>query len=606
MGLGRKILTGGAVMLCTGAAYVVWDIAKKRKSDTHTYRSLLDQYLSYRVFSIVGRHMRRKLERDCENVAAVQEEVLLQRLREHADTAYGRTYRFADVTSREDYRGSHPLTRYEHYREYVERMIAGEEMVLTAFKPIVFGTTSGTSGKYSIIPMGQKQRVNFFLQGVTVALSSMLEGFPESDNLQKDLKIFHMPHFKESAAGIPIGPNSSSPANSQAMLNLYSTPKPGFDIMSEREALYVHLLFALKDRNLGIIEANFSFRVHTALVMMEACWEQLVTDIEKGCVDPNLNIEDDIRAALNQLLKPDLGRAQELREEFQKGFDGIVRRVWPFMGLILATDTGSFDLYRQKLKSHYGKGIPMYSPIYGATEGLVGVNIWPSDEERHYILCPRSMVFELIPVDSSDQDQPDTLWLEQAQLGGVYELVITNAGGLYRYRFGDVVKVVGFYHKCPVIQFMYRQGQMLNVRGEKTSEDMFYQALKSAKTSWADTGVHVVDYCCAESVLVQEGQADPLPHYVLFLELQNGVKGQEKQYAQQLEDCLRTTAYMYDRCRTQGSIGPLVVHLMPEGCFSEYREHLLSNTMAGSNQLKVPRVMKRRTDVDFMMDRLKE
>ena len=37
-----------------------------------------------------------------------------------------------------------------------------------------------------------------------------------------------------------------------------------------------------------------------------------------------------------------------------------------------------------------------------------------------------------------------------------YELVITNAGGFYRYRFGDVVKVVDFYNQCPVIEFQYR------------------------------------------------------------------------------------------------------------------------------------------------------
>jgi hypothetical protein len=35
-------------------------------------------------------------------------------------------------------------------------------------------------------------------------------------------------------------------------------------------------------------------------------------------------------------------------------------------------------------------------------------------------------------------------------------MVITNASGLYRYRFGDVVKVVGHHNTCPVVEFQYR------------------------------------------------------------------------------------------------------------------------------------------------------
>ena len=32
---------------------------------------------------------------------------------------------------------------------------------------------------------------------------------------------------------------------------------------------------------------------------------------------------------LNKLLKPDIQRANDLRREFEKGFDEIARRIWP-------------------------------------------------------------------------------------------------------------------------------------------------------------------------------------------------------------------------------------------------------------------------------------
>ena len=43
---------------------------------------------------------------------------------------------------------------------------------------------------------------------------------------------------------------------------------------------------------------------------------------------------------LDSLLKPDIKRADELKEEFAKGFDGIVKRIWPHVNLVLACSTG--------------------------------------------------------------------------------------------------------------------------------------------------------------------------------------------------------------------------------------------------------------------------
>lgn len=49
------------------------------------------------------------------------------------------------------------------------------------------------------------------------------------------------------------GPNSSSPTNSKAELSFHSTPAAAFDIKTEPEALYVYLLFGLRDKKLGIL-----------------------------------------------------------------------------------------------------------------------------------------------------------------------------------------------------------------------------------------------------------------------------------------------------------------------------------------------------------------
>jgi len=69
-----------------------------------------------------------------------------------------------------------------------------------------------------------------FWQGVTVCLDAMSRAFPATNSLQKTLKLFYSPLFRQSEAGIPIGPNSSTPASSRHMLHLYTTPAPVYQV----------------------------------------------------------------------------------------------------------------------------------------------------------------------------------------------------------------------------------------------------------------------------------------------------------------------------------------------------------------------------------------
>ena len=375
--------------------------------------SAVDHYFTVSGVSWLGWYMRRKLEDSTKDVVKAQNETLLARIEENKGTEYGRRFQFSEIKSREDFVKKHPLTRYSHYEPYIERMMKGEKNVLTADQPVIFAVTSGTSGKSSIIPMLKKQQGTFFTQGISVLYGSMVEAFPKTNSLQKNMKFFYVPRLRMAECGIQIGPNSSSPANSKRILSLYSTPEAGFEILTEPEALYIHLLFGLKDRNLGIIEANFSSLIYAAFRSLAFNYEQLVTDIEKGQVNPELKIDDHIREKLNKIMSPDPKRAEELRQARNVGTVGIAKRIWPRLNLLLSTDSGTFEMYGDKLRQIYCNGTPIYSPLYGASEGLLGVNVWPTERPSRYLLAPKSMFFEFIPIDKSEEEQPKTLFIDQ-------------------------------------------------------------------------------------------------------------------------------------------------------------------------------------------------
>ncbi|XP_076446543.1 GH3 domain-containing protein-like [Babylonia areolata] len=608
MGILKKLFKGTVAVSAVGTGLLLYDVQRKRVYTDQKFSDALRHYLTVNSLAFIGYVFQRKLETATKNVAKVQEEFLLKQLQENADTEYGKLYNFAAIKTAEDFIRAHPLTRYPHYKPYVDRMMSGEKMVLTKDTPVVFAVTSGTSGTASIIPMVKKQREVFFLEGISVLYRCMVDAFPDSSYLNKDFKIFYNPVWRMSESGIKVGPNSATPSESKGLLHIYSTPEPAFEILSEPEALYVHLLFALRDRHIGMIEANFASLVFNAFKTLEHRVSDLVADIRNGTLNPNLALPADVRARLEALLSPDPDRAAEIQRAMEGGIEGAGKRLWPDLHVVLCTDTGTFTLYGQKLRDTFLKDVPLYSPIYGASEGLLGINIWPTSLPSMYLLHPCAQFFELIPVAHSEEDQPETLRLGQARLGEMYEVVITNPSCVYRYRFGDVVKVVGFHHECPIIEFMYRQGQFLNVRGEKTSESVFYDCLTSTVENW--DSVRLVDYCCAESIVVEDTDAKKyksrLPCYHIFLEVEGAEGAMSVSNAQKkmLDDALGTKSYPYSSFRQKGSIGEMQVHIVQPGTFRQLRDFMIQNTPASSNQYKVPRVLKRKEAVQFMFEKV--
>ncbi|XP_040924388.1 GH3 domain-containing protein isoform X3 [Betta splendens] len=592
-------LTPALGVCVLAGVWLLWrGTGSKAGGGQRTFGGLLRHYAAVKAVRWLGERQRRKLEADARNVTQVQEETLLKRLRKNANTCYGKQYDFRSMNGSGGFRAHHPVTTYEHYRELIGRVAAGEDKVLIAEEPSLLAVTSGTSGPSAVLLSTEDTNRDFFLQGVAVCLDAMHEAFPATNSLQRTTKFFYTPALRRSESGIPIGTNSSTPSSSRHVLHLYTTPAPALEVPGEKEALYLHLLFALKDPSVGTLESNFASTIFYAFIALQNHWQELVDDIEQGKVSSALALDPRLRARLEALMKPDPQRAAQLRAHFQNGFRGIAKQLWPQLNLVLAVDSGSNQIYGEMLRESYCRGVPFYSPFYAATEGLIGVNLWPQESSRRYVLCPRSMFCEFLPETSLEDASPHTLLMEEVVEGQNYELVITNASGLYRYRIGDIVKVVGFHHKCPIVEFQYRRGQMLNVRGEKVSELLFLGALKKAVGQWPPA--QLVDYCCAESGIMGDSIGGSDPHYQVFLELK-GVRNLTEEQRYKLDICLQQDSAVYKSFRIKGSIGPMRVQLVAEGAFRELQTQMMASSNTSPNTFKMHRVLHRREDAHFLL-----
>jgi hypothetical protein len=68
--------------------------------------------------------------------------------------------------------------------------------------------------------------------------------------------------------------------------------------------------------------------------------------------------------------------------------------------------------------------------------------------------------------------------LQDLRAEEAYEVVVTTAGGLWRYRLRDSVQVSGFIGRTPSLRFLGRGGNVSDLFGEKLSEEFVTRAIQ--------------------------------------------------------------------------------------------------------------------------------
>ena len=124
------------------------------------------------------------------------------------------------------------------------------------------------------------------------------------------------------------------------------------------------------------------------------------------------------------------------------------------------------------------------------------------------VLDVRHHYFEFIPEEQGDLEQPDTVEATDLIEGRNYFIVLTTAGGLYRYNISDLVRCVGFHGRAPLIEFLNKGAHYSSLTGEKLSEHQVIAAVEAAQRA-SGRAPAVVSPCA---------DWDDPPYYSLLIE----------------------------------------------------------------------------------------
>lgn len=508
-----------------------------------------------------------KLQFYASRAVRVQAVLLRCLMRRNAKTEYGKLHSFKQVRSVKAYQDMVPLTTYEDYQGYIGRMVQnGEQKLITAGRVKRYAETSGSVGKPKLVPLAawnlwvnqcfsvsypmgcayryyRAQKLRFPPQKGMLTMEGVVTPLPSGGTVScaSALPMYYIRSL--------IGFASTSPA---ALL----FPRPGE--ARQTNLSYFKLRFALTDRRVSYL-SSMSINVLEALMsFLEQNWEMLCDDIGSGRINESIPISDDMRPRMMKHIKPMPERAAELRAVFAQGFDEpIARRIWPDLGWIYAMGAGSLAIYRKKLGRYTGD-IPVYHTGYVASEGLMAVPAALGSKDC--ILLPQNCFFEFLPVEAPEDSRP--LTISEVEEGREYEVILTNCSGLYRYCIRDVVRVTGFYKRSPLIQFMYRRNQLLNICGEKTTQQHLDWAVEKMCED--------LDAACIGYSIYPDTESSP-GHYEVFVEFVAEVPQSEREHFRQvLDKCLDKANTLLPLTKQFNGVGDLQLHFLRPGTYDEY------------------------------------
>ncbi|XP_048782759.1 LOW QUALITY PROTEIN: GH3 domain-containing protein [Lagopus muta] len=408
------------------------------------------------------------------------------------------------------------------------------------------------------------------LQGVLLYLHALHRTFPQALTLRGTALLGWAPTAPRTPGFCPLP-------------TLYCTPPEAAALPLRSAALRVQLLFALQTRALRVLEARLPNELHDVLAALRDGWAELAHDLALGTLSPQPGLPEEVRGRLQALLVPDGTRAAELRAECERGFEGIVRRLWPQLQVVVVgTVRGGERLYYDALSRAACEGLPLYCPWYRVAGALLGVNLWPKEPTPRFVLCPEWAFCEFLPCPAEEEEKQHTVLLGELWEGREYTLILTARPREYRCRAGEVLQVAGFHKQCPVVEPVRRESQALSVRGESIPEEQFCRSLCRAVGMWP--GARLMDYICVESTLLGAFSGASAPHYEVFVELR-GLRDLSEGQRHKLDHCLQEDFPIYKSFRFKGSIGPLRLHLVGAGAFARLRE-------AMGRPVPMPRVLR--------------
>jgi len=481
---------------------------------------------------LYGRWRRRQLAR--QDAVATQERQLLRLIRRAQDTRFGRDHGFADIGTVAAFQERVPLHRYEDFWEGYWKDsfpdLAGASWPETI---PYFAKTSGTSsGASKFIPVS-KEIVGGNRRSILDMIACHLAARPGSKVLGgRSFMLGGAAELEQLAPGIQAGDMSGIAAGE---VPRWAQP------------------FYFPPADLARI----------------ADWEEKLRVLGPRSLQADIRILGGTTSWLLLFIQ-DLAK--------QEGKD--LAALYPALELIVYGGVG-FAPYRAAFEAMVAGTEIDLREVYPASEGFIAYADRGIGEGLR-LTTDIGLFYEFVPADRLGEEQPPRHWLDTAEVGQNYALVLSSPAGLFSYILGDTVRFLSL--DPPRILITGRTSTSLSAFGEHLVQEEIDLAIGSAAEA---IGTKVQDYAVG-AVYPNAERSTGQHRYVVEFAGEKPESAKIRRFTQVLDETLMRDNDDY-RGHREGDIqmlGPEVLAAAP-GTF--YRWMKARGRLGGQN--KVPRVL---------------
>jgi hypothetical protein len=426
-----------------------------------------------RAYRMVYGNAYRRFIADLAAPRQAQDRLLAKLIGGLTNTDYGKRYGVAHRDRYEDFAQKLPIVSYEQLSPWIQRQRRSQRPVICPGSVAFYERTSGSSGASKQIPYTRGLQGSFVRMFLLWAYDSLEHG----------------PRLQSGSTFLSVSPNLSprTPADGEVAASLQDDTDY---LPSLLRWLFGHYL--VLPRGLRQISDPTIFkRILAAHLLNEPALEvisvwnptyfsSLLEFIETNCS----LVANDLRAGmiaagrqLFQIPKATAAHRQRCAEMLERGPLDF-SAVWPQLKLLSCWTEGNAALVLEPLRCRLPNAVVQGKGLV-ATEAPMTIPLWQAPG-------PVPLLTEVFFEFASENGR--VFRLHELEVGAQYDLIITQRGGLARYRIGDRVEVLGRFQATPMLRFVGRSQVVSDLVGEKLNENFVRDALKGqaqlARARW--------------------------------------------------------------------------------------------------------------------------
>lgn len=527
------------------------------------------------VFAMRWPKFRAQLDR----AAAQQEEWLLHRIRLCRETRFGRDHGFDGIQSLADFRRRVPISRYDHFAPYIQAVAAGETNALIpdCEELAQFTITTGSGGTPKLNPVSKTWMRQYRLAWDLWGLKFFTD-HPRNLGLQM-LQLAGKWDMGKTPGGHQISMVSALLARVQnpMMKPYYATPSPVNDIPDPVARYYTALRLSITQRVGWIVLMNPGTLIRMAEIGDEFK-ELLLKDLRDGTLTDRFDVPVEVRNSLaSRLSRKHPAKVAQLEEIIRRTGTLYPKDYWP--PLIIGCWLGGTAGFQKTALPRYFGDVPMRDMGLVSSEGRHTIPI--EDSKPEGVPSIVSGYYEFLPVEEIESTQPVALGGHELEIDRDYYLLMTTAGGFYRFNIGDIVRCRGFVGQAPLLDFIQKGDRVGDLEGEKLTER---QLLECSHAAAREVGISLTEITAAPF-----RDESGLPRYLVLAEQGDFPgEGQTRAFIEELDRRLMAMNFLVNYRRREGVLAAPRLVLIETGSWERYMQRESDRRGTGDFQYKHP------------------